>query len=173
MKQIRVGDRLSSKLNRARLVTNMARMRIVGATEQAFVLRNGGWWLILPEIEREAGLNTEFAHQLWESGANRRLLAAGVDGKLLTNVCTTFRAIENWRERTITELKHRRHLKRGRPPDQFRAFQLCCDLLVNQRPDGRRFYAEFSELAAIIYGRRITAKSYCRMLKDGIAAVPG
>ena len=147
-------------------------MPIVDVMQQAFVLGADGWWLIFPEIEREAGLNIRFAHQVLESDAYSQLVAAGIDGKSLMLVCTTFHAIENWRVRAVSKFKQQARylaqpskLRRGRPFDQFGAFQVCCDMLVSGRRDGRGFHGWFTDLAAVVYGRHITVSSYCRMLK--------
>lgn len=114
--------------------------------------------------------NVEFRIQIRKSAAFRRLDAEGISEEELLDICSLFHALEEIRAEAISNIKARKQpLPNGRPTDLFSTFQLCCYLLVSQHlNNGRQFYNEFTALAALVYGRTISAKSYCRILKNNL-----
>jgi hypothetical protein len=111
-----------------------------------------------------------FEDLIQNSTAYRTLVAAGIESWSLLDICVGFHAFEVIRAAELAHLKAQKlPLPNGRPRSLFMLFQCACDLAVYQRSDRRRFYAEFRDLAAMVFGRYMTVESYCRVLKRGPA----
>jgi hypothetical protein len=125
-----------------------------------------GLFLHWDTAQQLADLNMEFAKLIRESSQYASLVAAGVDSETLVDVCSLFHALSLLHEYALADFRKRHLLKKGRPADLSVVFQWACDMLVNRRTDGRRFYAEFSGLAALVYRKPnpVSPESYCRTL---------
>ena len=114
-------------------------------------------------------------NQVRASRACSYLAKKGIDPDDIARTCMLFSMMKPMTIRAELERTYGRPYKRrvGRPQKTFSIFQLVCDRRVTNRPDRKRFYREFCELAAMVFNHkpaifRATRKqiaTYCFRLK--------
>jgi len=127
---------------------------------------------ILVNAARVADTANGFTRKVSSHRAYRQLVAADVDADKLMRTCQLVRApvltFDVWRD--YLKPSGRWSAAVGRPANVlFSLFQLECNCLVDERLDGRRFYAEFAALTQLVFDKTIRAESYHRALMRAYA----
>jgi hypothetical protein len=122
--------------------------------------------LKLNDVNLEINLSDEdrnaadiFGNQVQASRACRHLYNFGLNPNIVARACIMFWLMKPLDPETVRPQLERARgcpYKRrvGRPQRIYSAFQLVCDQWVSDRSDGLRFYREFCELAAMVFGHK-------------------